>query len=340
MDGAGIYEIVRALRTKGLAKARGKGRVVAWRETDYLRRPVEAGVIILPTRGCGWGLQAGCTMCGYVYDAAALEDGELLRQMDAALMSLRGVRYLKLFNSGSFFDPAEVPQGLMEGILQRVRGLGLERLQVESRPEFITPEAIGGAMDLLGTELEIGIGLETASDKIRAHCINKGFSLADFRKALGVCKDAEALVKAYLLIKPPFLTEEEAIRDAVSSGIAAWEMGVDRLSYNPVNVQRWTLVEHLWRRGEYRPPWLWSVLEVLEKVRGEVSIPVLSHPTAAGRKRGPHNCGACDGDVYKAIMELSINQRDVERPSCRCTEAWQLQRRIEGFLQSPLGEWV
>ena len=136
------------------------------------------------------------------------------------------------------------------------------------------------------------------ADRIREFCINKGFSLEDFRKALRICKDAGSLVKAYLLLKPPFLTEEEAIQDAVASGIEAWGMGVDRLSYNPVNVQRWTLVEHLWRRGEYRPQWLWSVLEVLEKVRGEVSIPVLSHPTAAGKRRGPHNCGACDSAVH------------------------------------------
>lgn len=314
--------------------------MVAWREMDYLRGPQEAGVMILPTRGCGWGLQAGCTMCGYVYDAAALEEGELLRQMDAALPSLKGVRYLKLFNSGSFFDPEEISPGLMEGIIGRVRDFGVERFQVESRPEFITPENIGRAMDLLGGELEVGIGLETTSDRIREFCINKGFSLEDFRKALTVCKDGGSLVKAYLLLKPPFLTEEEAIQDAVSSGIAAWEMGVDRLSYNPVNVQRWTLVEHLWRRGEYRPPWLWSALEVLERVRGEVSIPVLSHPTAAGRRRGPHNCGACDSAVHRAILALSHTQKDVELPQCQCRGAWQLQRKVEGFYQSPLGEWI
>ena len=102
----------------------------------------------------------------------------------------------------------------------------------------------------------------------------------------------------------------------------------------------WTSAKTIWAilapRSKVKE---WAPSFFIPRVRGEVSIPVLSHPTAAGRKRGPHNCGVCDGAVHRAILALSTTQREVERPSCRCEEAWRLQRKVEGFYQSPLGEW-
>ncbi|HLE45507.1 MAG TPA: TIGR01210 family radical SAM protein, partial [Thermoplasmata archaeon] len=90
----------------------------------------------------------------------------------------------------------------------------------------------------------------------------------------------------------------------------------------PVNVQSRTLVDRLYRRGEYRPPWLWSVVEVLERTR-DLQAHVKSHPTAAGRPRGAHNCGACDRRVADAIEEFSLGLRkDFEDLDCRCKDVW------------------
>src|SRR5207245_8349021 len=131
--------------------------------------------------------------------------------------------------------------------------------------------------------------------------LNKVWCLPQHAKAAALCHEAGAAVKTYLLVKPPFLTEHESIEDAVRSGHDA-DPHSDTISFNPVNVQSHTLVDRLLRRGGYRPPWLLSVLDALERT-GELNAHVKSHPTAGGMVRGAHNCGTCDRAVVNAIEE-------------------------------------
>ena len=87
-----------------------------------------------------------------------------------------------------------------------------------------------------------------------------------FVKVCETARDNGVDVKAYVLLKPPYLGEKEAIEDAVQSAIDAAPY-VDKISINPVNVQKNTVVEKLWFRNEWTAPWLWSVIEVLERYR-------------------------------------------------------------------------
>ena len=68
------------------------------------------------------------------------------------------------------------------------------------------------------------------------------------------------------MLKPPYLSEKESIDDAVKSAIDA-APHVDKISINPVNVQKNTVVEKLWFRNEWVAPWLWSVVDVLKSVK-------------------------------------------------------------------------
>ena len=330
-----LESVVRGIRRRALEELRARGSFAAWREKDYLDgESVDAGVVVLSTRGCAWALRAGCTMCGYIYDSSrGVSQAEVLRQFKEGVAKIGKVAYLKVFNSGSFFDSGEIAPEARREIYRLVNSLGIRRLQVESRPEYISREVLEEAAELLEPELEVGIGLETTSDYVREVCINKGFTLGEFRRALGLCRSAGAKVKAYLLIKPPFLTEAEAIEDAVRSGIKAARMGVDRLSFNPLNVQRGTLVEELFKKREYRPPWLWSVVAVVRRVKQRVSIPVVCSPSGAGTKRGAHNCGRCDARVLSAIRSFSATQElhHIESLSCSCRQRWKEELALEVF---------
>jgi len=328
-----LNELVQKIRKAGLAKFKGRSEATFWKEKDFLGKEVNAGVVILPTLGCRWGRSSGCTMCGYVYDFWNNSQEEILRQFKAVMKNLDGIEYLKIFNSGSFFDSAEISRDTAKKIFSEInRRSEIIQVQVESRPEFITEDALA-AKDEPNAALEIGIGLETTSDYIRENCINKNFTLEDFKRALKICKNSGVKVKAYLLVKPPLLSEKEAIEDAVASAVDAYKLGVDRISFNPVNIQRATLVEYLWRKGEYNPPWLWSVVEILKSVKKKVKIPVLSHPIAAGRQRGAHNCGECDSKVYSGIINFSATQRSkyLKNLSCDCKEKWKAQLELEQF---------
>jgi len=332
-----LNEVMKHIRKAGLEKYKGRRRAVFWKEKDFIDEPVDAGVVILPTRGCRWGLASGCTMCGYVYDSANLTQEEILNQFNYALQNLGNVQYLKIFNSGSFFDPVELSNETRSKIFQNINGVdAIRMLQVESRPEFLSREILEKAKNELNSKLEIGLGLETTSDYIRENCINKNAALEDFRSAIYACKSLHIYVKAYILIKPPFLTEQEGVQDAVNSAIDAYKLGASKISFNPMNIQKGTLAEHLYTHGEYRAPWLWSVVEILKEVKKNVSTPVISHPTAAGKERGAHNCGECDNEVYAGIMNFSATQNlsFIENLTCTCKERWSDVLKLERFEHS------
>lgn len=322
---------MKELRKKGLEKYKGRTSAVCWKEKDYIDGPVQAGVIILPTIGCRWGRKVGCIMCGYVYDAAReIGQDKIVEEFKKAIDKLDNIEYLKIFTSGSFLDPQELSKNSIKKILKEVPD-NVKRLQIESRPEFIKEKALLEIKKSIDAELEIGIGLESANDRIR-ESINKGFSFDNFEHAVKICKKNGVKVKAYLLLKPPFLTEKEALEDAKDSIKKAQKAGADRVSVNPMNIQRGTLVEQLWRSGEYRTPWLWTVAKLLKWADENVDIPVLSHPTAAGKRRGAHNCGKCDEDVYKGIMAYSTTRdpRHLEL-GCKCKNLWRDSLELEGL---------
>ena len=159
---------------------------------------------------------------------------------------------------------------------------------VESRPEFITEQNLKGT-----DKLEIAIGLESSNEEILKKCVRKGFTVADYTKAAEVMRGLDIPLRTYLLLKPPFMSERRAVEDAISSMAYASKFS-ESISINPVNVQKDTFVEMLWARGDYRPPWLWSLLEVLREGSKVSECRVFSSPSGGGTPRGVHNCEKCD----------------------------------------------
>jgi hypothetical protein len=242
-----------------------------------------------------------------------------------AQFSLDNFAMVKIFTSGSFFDPAEVPPVFQREVAQAFKG---KIVIAESRPEYITPETIGDFVAELNdgthtTPLYCAVGLETTSDPIREKCINKGFTYGDFKKAASVAHTAGAGVKAYLLFKPLFMTEAEAVTDMRSS-LAELAGTVEMISMNPCTVQRRTELELYWKQGAYRPPYLWSVLSILK----DAPMHVTCDPLGGGQKRGPHNCGTCDYEITKGIRDYSLTaDRDLIGAlldmECTCKSEWE-----------------
>jgi len=226
---------------------------------------------------------------------------------------------VKVYTSGNFFDDHEVVPEMREKILQEL-GDRCNKVIVETLSHLLRRDQLEQATKHVD-ELEVAFGLESTDPRVLRYSVNKMWGLEEHAKAAALCHEAGASVKTYLLVKPAFLTEREAIEDAVKSGHDA-DPHSDTISFNPVNVQSRTLVDRLFRRGEYRPPWLWSVVEVLERTR-DLKANVKSHPTGGGRARGAHNCGACDRKVIDAIEEFSLGLRkDFDDLTCGCKSLW------------------
>ncbi|HXZ23388.1 MAG TPA: TIGR01210 family radical SAM protein, partial [Methanomassiliicoccales archaeon] len=105
---------------------------------------------------------------------------------------------------------------------------------------------------------------------------------------------------------------------------------------NPLNVQNGTEVERLWKRGNYRPPWLWSLVEVLREGKKLTEARVFSSPSGAGSPRGVHNCGKCDADVINAIKRHSFTQdvREFDGLECSCKRTWKAQLELQDAMRT------
>ncbi len=315
----------------------GRTPLKVWHEKEALGgNPCDAFVIILRTSGCYWAHTRGCTMCGYARETLGREaTGEEIRdQVARAMREYRGEPYVKIYTSGSFLDPREVPVEVRSEVTRAFQGKA-QRFLVESLPEFVTPEAIQNLRDGFSGEIEVALGLETTQDDVLQKAVTKVSTVQEYLDAARRLRDTGALAKAYLLLKPPFLTEREAIEDAVLSVRRCREL-FDTISINPVHIQGGTLVERLWRRGLYRPPWLWSLREVMlrgKEAAGE-KVRLVSFPTSGGNSRGTHNCLSCDGRVLRAVEKAAITQDFGMLQSvleCRCRDQWQWETSLEAL---------
>lgn len=279
-------------------------------------------------------------MCSYLLDGSSRSPSqdEIVKQFRHGLSKLEGLHSplsVKLYTSGSFLDGEEVPPGAREIILRMISEHGsISEVILESRPEYVTRTVLSEVAEALSDcSVEIGIGLESSSDRVRSLCVNKGFSFDEFRGSVERACHAGIGVRAYVLMKPPFLTEMDSIVDAKNTIADALDVGVTTVSLNPVNVQKNTLVEYLWRRGRYRPPWLWSVLDVLKYARNIAgkNANIICDPVAAGKQRGTHNCGRCDERVVGSIRDFVLAQDSslLNASDCDCKGLWNHVREHE-----------
>lgn len=303
-----------------------------WTGKDHVDgNVVNTLTMIFRTSGCWWGKVGGCTMCGYVYDSAPTSPSadDLVSQFQKAMAKASKFdRFMvKIFTSGSFLDEKEVPADARSKILSLLEeDSRVFKVVVESRPEFLKDETLKFCLaHLKDTLFEVAIGLETSSDLIRKHSINKGFTFRDFNRAAEAAKANSVAVKTYLMLKPPFISEKQALEDIVTS-VKEASVYSSVISINLCNVQKGTLIEYLWERGEYRPPWLWSIVEILKRTKKEFPhLTITSDPVGAGAKRGPRNCKECSGQVADAIRAFSLSQdlHDLEGLECDCKYLWE-----------------
>ena len=307
--------------------------------------------IILNTRGCAWALSesGGCSMCGYIQDSALEKIGtaNLINQIDYAfnskkqeIISDKNDYILKIFNSGSFLDDEEVPSKFREYLYKKIVQFdNIKEFVIESRVEFISKKKLLAIKGILkDIRIEIGIGIETMNEYIRNVYINKGLTNKALLRAINLCKELDLGIRAYLLLKPPFLTEQAAIDDCIESIKKLIQLGVDTISINPVNVQKGTLVEYLWFQNRYRPPWFYSLFHCLQKsiTSQEIldNLRIISDPSGAGTRRGIHNClkKNCEYSMKKFLSEFVLSQ-DInvlsmydKMPKCECELIYQIQK--------------
>ena len=314
--------------------------------------PCSAVTVILRTKGCHWWWSSGCTFCGYFNDTRDDVTNENLHsQWELAKQqhdNFADQSMVKIYTSGSLLEDREIPIQFQETVLRECHELGKE-LIVESRCEQLTEEKLSWATSI-NPSFTVAIGLEAYDDEVLRFHVNKGFTTKSWDRAVENLRKFNLRIKTYLMFKPPFMSE----KDALDHGVR-WIKDVagrsDEISVNPMNIQRGTVIDRLHRHNEYRPPWLWSLVEMIKQAHPHIYpdggvngspdqvCRLIVHPTAGGKIRGAHNCGSCDKFVVAAIERYAVSGdlREFDGLSCECDSVWREELALESALPLPLG---
>jgi radical SAM enzyme (TIGR01210 family) len=220
---------------------------VAEQERAESGEVVSVSTLFLTNRECPWR----CLMCDLWRNTLveSVRPGTIPTQIDVALGHLPPARHLKLYNSGSFFDPRAIPPEDFPAIAERVRSF--ERVIVECHPALIG-EPVLRFRDLLHGKLEVAMGLETAHPEVLAR-LNKRMTLDQFARAAEFLRGHGIALRVFILVKPPFLDEVEALEWARRSLDFAFDCGATVASLIPTRLGNGAL-EALAEQGEFSPP--------------------------------------------------------------------------------------
>ena len=242
------------------------------RECADSRDVVDVATVFLTNRECPWR----CLMCDLWKTTVpeTVPPGAILAQIDHAFTQLgvhpRGPsrpQQLKLYNSGSFFDPRAIPSSEHNGIAQLARDF--DRLIVECHPSLVG-DAVVRFRDLLVREgsaapgpshpkkLEVAMGLETVHPDVLDK-LNKRMTVDHFRRAAEFLNRHGIALRAFVLVKPPFLDESSALDWAQRSMDFAFDCQATVVSLIPTRAGNGAL-EALQVLGHFSPPRL-STLE-------------------------------------------------------------------------------
>jgi len=273
-------------------------------------------------------------MCGFkdalssVGINRSFEDDEILHLFEISWPTIEKKQpmVVNIYNGGSFLNDNELPYYIQRMIIKRFKeSESVRTLLVESRPEFIKQGRLQEIAPITETKvLKIGIGLESATDTVRNSYINKGISKEDYENAVRIAKQSGIRVLTYILIKPLYMSEKDAISDAIDSAKYAFDIGSDEVSFEACCIQKGTRMEELYRRGQYTPPWLWSIIEVLRATHNLGNIQIGSFWDFPAPVAKPRNCRRCSKRVenllnqYRIVHDISI----FDNIDCRCKLEW------------------
>jgi archaeosine synthase beta-subunit len=206
---------------------------------------VPVNTLFLTNRECPWR----CVMCDLWKNTLteSVPVGAITKQIEYALSRLPAAAVIKLYNSGSFFDPRAIPVADYSAIARLLTRY--DRVIVESHPALIGENCLR-FRDLIAGRLEVAMGLETVHPQILPK-LNKGMTLEQFSSAASALRRNATDLRAFILVKPPFLGEREALYWAERSLDFAFSCGAAVASLIPTRGFEPPRIETLEASQEY-----------------------------------------------------------------------------------------
>lgn len=198
----------------------------------------------------------------------ALENLDLIKtnRIGPERASKKPTSQIKLYNSGNFFDAKAIPPKDLPVIADGLNGAfgagSFENIIVENHPQLCTQRVVDFKKQLNGT-LEIAIGLETIHPKVISK-LNKQMTLDDFRRSVEFLVSHDMFVRCFILLRPPFLSEEEGIEWALKSIEFAYSAGVECCAVIPTRSGN-GVMNSLQNDNDFEEPKLSSLESVMEQ---------------------------------------------------------------------------
>ena len=268
----------------------------------------DTAVIFLTNRECPFR----CLMCDLWKNTtdARVPAGAIAEQVEYALGRLPPVRHVKLYNAGNFFDAQAIPRDDWPLLAQRLGSF--KTVIVENHPRLVGPRCLS-FRELLQADLQVAMGLETVHPEVLPR-LNKRMTLADFEGAVRFLSRHDIAVRAFILLRPPFLSEQEGIFWARESLRFAFDVGVECCVVIPTRAGNGAM-EELQRQGHFTPPRLESLEEVLDYglglKRGRVFADLWDVEQFA-------SCRACATARAERLRALNLTQQTAAPVCCSC----------------------
>lgn len=301
-------------------------------DNQYVKRLV----VFLRGTGCYLARETGgCTFCGF-YNATnfgvKISDKDYILQIKDVIenekVKFNQYPIICMYNDGSLLREEEIS---FETLIKIINILNekdnLKKIVIEARMEDITEEKIFRMKEATNKEIEIAVGFESANPVIRDLCINKNFHNEIFESKVEIANKYNISIIPLLMLKPPFLSEYEAIEDYIESLVYLEQFRFKRIDMELPTVEKYTLVHELWKKDMYKPAKLWSVIKILRhKKRLGLKTPLYISPTnySVPSESKASNCPKCDSLIYKLFEEYN-KHGDIElfdSLNCTCKEDW------------------
>jgi hypothetical protein len=264
--------------------------------------------LFLTNRECGYS----CLMCDLWKNTTdeTVPPGAIPAQIEWALQRLPPARHIKLYNSGSFFDPHAIPTSDYERIAELVQSF--ETVVVENHPK-LTGERVFQFARLLRPHLQVAMGLETI-DPVVLKRLNKKMTPGDFRRSVEILREHGISSRAFILLKPPFTEEEEGKHWAKASLEYAFDAGAECGTVIPTRAGNGAM-DLLEEEGSFSPPHLSSLEEVhafgVELGRGNVFADTWDLQLFS-------SCDLCFEQRKQRIERMNLEQVVLPFKDCAC----------------------
>lgn len=304
----GTADILAARGSKNAVDPQRPSAFLVEEERSAAGEVVPIATLFLTNRECPFR----CLMCDLWQNTTdvTVPPGSIPAQIDYALERLPPARQIKLYNSGNFFDPQAIPREDYPAIIERVRRL--ENVIVENHPR-LTNDVCVRFRDQLGTRLEVALGLETIHPEVLP-ALNKQMTVADFDRAAQLLTSHGIAVRAFILLRPPYLTEEEGVQWAIQSIEHALSVGVGCCSVIATRAGN-GIMERLQAEGSFAPPTLRSLEEVLARAigmnRGRVFVDLWGAEQFC-------RCERCGPTRIARLRRMNLSQTLEPEVNCDC----------------------